>query len=125
MDGASKRWPHFFFTQEIKMKKLLLALTIALIPSISLADDIWIFSASWCGPCKSLKSFLKTYHKTLEDQGHRITIIDIDDNPELKRKYNVRVVPTTIVFDDNKDEKGRFSGFGRSSWPNWIQSTTK
>jgi thiol-disulfide isomerase/thioredoxin len=107
------------------MKKLLLTIAIILIPYASLADDIWIFSADWCGPCKSLKSFLKTYHKTLEDQGHRITIVDIDDNPELQRKYNVRAVPTTIVFGDNKNEKDRLEGFSRSGWPSWIQSKTK
>lgn len=68
---------------------------------------------------------MKTYHKTLEDQGHRITIIDIDDHPELKRKYKVGSVPTTVVFDDNKVEKDRLTGYSRSGWPAWIQKTTK
>lgn len=107
------------------MKKALIALLLALIPSISFADDIWIFSASWCGPCRSLKSFLKTYHSTLESQGHRLSFIDIDDNPDLAKKYNVSAVPTTIVFDDNKDEKGRLEGYSRSGWPSWVQKTTR
>lgn len=96
-----------------------------LIQPVSYADDIWIFSAEWCGPCNDLKDFLKTYHKTLENQKHRISIIDIDQNPEIAKKYNISVVPTTIIFDDNKDEKGRFKGFSQSNWPKWIQSTTR
>ena len=107
------------------MRKFLLILGLLLMPSTSNADDIWIFSATWCGPCKNLKNFLKTYHKTLEDQGHRISIIDIDDNPEIAKKYKVRAVPTTIVFDDNKNEKDRLSGFNQSNWPKWIQSATR
>lgn len=106
------------------MRKLILAFLLSISPALSFADDIWIFSADWCGPCRSLKSFLKTYHETLEEQGHRISIIDIDDNPELAKKYKVRLVPTTIVFDDNKNEKDRLSGFSSTGWPKWIQSTT-
>lgn len=107
------------------MKEILLALLLTLVSSYSFADDIWIFSASWCGPCKNLKSFLKTYHKTLKSEGHNISIIDIDFDKELKRKYQINAVPTTIVFDDNKIEKGRLEGYSKNVWTSWIKNTTK
>lgn len=107
------------------MKKILLALLLTLISSYSFADDIWIFSASWCQPCKNLKSFLKTYHKNLKERGHRLTFIDIDKDIELKREYGINAVPTTIVFDDNKDEKGRLEGFNNTVWKSWIEKTTR
>lgn len=107
------------------MKKILLAIVISLSSINSFADDIWIFSASWCQPCKSLKSFLKKYHKTLKESGHRLTFIDIDKDKELKREYGIDAVPTTIVFDDNKDEKGRLEGFNATVWKSWVEKTTR
>lgn len=107
------------------MKKLLLSLVLIFIPSLSYADDIWIFSATWCKPCRELKTFLKTYYRTLKNQGHRITIIDIDENTDLKKEYGITAVPTTIIFDDNNSEKARTSGFNKTIWRDWIQSNTK
>lgn len=107
------------------MRKILLTLVLSLFAASSFADDIWIFTASWCTPCKNLKSFLKDYHKVLKSKGHRLTLIDIDKDPELKKSYRVSNVPTTIVFDDNKDEKGRLEGFNEKFWPAWIQDKTR
>lgn len=107
------------------MKKILLAIVLSLFSSVSFANDIWIFTASWCTPCKNLKSFLKDYHEVLKSKGHRLTLIDIDKDPELKKRYRVSSVPTTIIFDDDKEENGRLEGFNRSFWPAWIQDKTR
>lgn len=107
------------------MKKIILALLLILIPSCCFADDIWIFTASWCTPCKNLKSFLKDHHKVLKSQGHRLTLIDIDKDPELKKSYRVSSVPTTIILDDDKEEKARLEGFSKNFWPAWIQDKTR
>ena len=59
------------------------------------------FFATWCGPCKTLAPILKQVKDSL---GERITIlkIDVDKNQELAAKYQVRGVPTMILFQNGK-----------------------
>jgi thioredoxin 1 len=59
------------------------------------------FFATWCGPCKMLAPILKDVKDSL---GERITIlkIDVDKNQELSSKYQVRGVPTMILFQNGK-----------------------
>jgi thioredoxin 1 len=59
------------------------------------------FFATWCGPCKTLAPILKQVKDNL---GERITIlkIDVDKNQELSSKYQVRGVPTIILFQNGK-----------------------
>ncbi|KAB1157720.1 thioredoxin [Flavobacterium luteum] len=59
------------------------------------------FYATWCGPCQMLSPVLKQVKDNL---GERITIIkiDTDKNQELASKYNVRGVPTMILFKNGK-----------------------
>ncbi len=59
------------------------------------------FFATWCGPCKTLAPILKQVKDNL---GERITIlkIDVDKNQELASQYQVRGVPTMILFQNGK-----------------------
>lgn len=59
------------------------------------------FFATWCGPCKTLAPILKQVKDNL---GERITIlkIDVDKNQQLASKYQVRGVPTMILFQKGK-----------------------
>ena len=59
------------------------------------------FFATWCGPCKTLAPILKHVKDNL---GERITIlkIDVDKNQELASKYQVRGVPTMVLFQNGK-----------------------
>ena len=59
------------------------------------------FFAEWCGPCKMLGPVLKQVKDTL---GERVSIIkiDVDKNQELAAKYNVRGVPTMLLFKNGK-----------------------
>jgi hypothetical protein len=60
------------------------------------------FTATWCGPCQSLK------HTTWADKGVDAALrdyvpvkIDIDREPDLARKYQVRAVPSFAVLGDD------------------------
>ncbi|MFQ3238141.1 MAG: thioredoxin 1 [Olleya marilimosa] len=59
------------------------------------------FFAEWCGPCKTMSPILKDVKDNLKD---RVSIIkiDVDKNQELASKYQVRGVPTLLLFKNGK-----------------------
>ena len=59
------------------------------------------FFATWCGPCKMLGPILKEVKDSL---GNRISIlkIDVDKNQQIASQYQVRGVPTMILFQNGK-----------------------
>ncbi|MGO4904157.1 thioredoxin [Flavobacterium sp. W20_MBD1_R3] len=59
------------------------------------------FFATWCGPCKTLGPILKQVKDSL---GDRISIIkiDVDKNQQISSQYQVRGVPTMILFQNGK-----------------------
>ena len=59
------------------------------------------FYADWCGPCKVLAPILKEVKESMGDSV-KIIKIDVDKNPSLAAKYQVRGVPTMIVFKEGK-----------------------
>ncbi len=59
------------------------------------------FSAEWCAPCKMLKPILKQVKDMLGDE-IKIIKIDTDKNPSLATKFQIRGVPTLILFKDGE-----------------------
>ena len=59
------------------------------------------FTADWCGPCKSMSPILKQLKSELKDS-ISIIKINIDKNQPLAAKYQVKGVPTFIIFKQGK-----------------------
>ena len=59
------------------------------------------FFADWCGPCKMMNPILKEVKDAL---GDRVSVIkiNVDTNKQLAAKYQVRGVPTLILFKAGK-----------------------
>ena len=63
-----------------------------------------LFSASWCGPCQTLKPVMEQVSKTIP-----VTKIDVDTDAQTVSDYGVRSVPTVILIKDGREVK-RFTG---------------
>ena len=59
------------------------------------------FYADWCGPCKTLAPIQKEVKGELGDR-LRVVKVDVDRNQEVAGRYQVRGVPTMILFKNGK-----------------------
>jgi len=57
------------------------------------------FYADWCGPCKMLEPTVKSL---AESTGAAVAKVDIDQNQPLAQQYQVRGVPTLLLFSDGE-----------------------
>jgi thioredoxin 1 len=57
--------------------------------------DFW---AAWCGPCKMIAPLLDEIAKESEGR-FRIAKVNIDDDPALMQRFDVRAVPTLLFFN--------------------------
>lgn len=55
------------------------------------------FFATWCGPCRVQGPILEDVKKHMGDKAN-VLKVDIDQNAALAAEYNVRSVPTLILF---------------------------
>lgn len=58
------------------------------------------FHATWCGPCKALAPVLEEV--AAADDSIKICKIDVDQAPELAKKYRVMSVPTLFVVKNGE-----------------------
>ena len=63
--------------------------------------DFW---AEWCGPCKVIAP---TIEKVSTEYADKLLVgkVDIDDNPTLAEQYQVRSIPTLMVFIEGEPQE--------------------
>lgn len=61
--------------------------------------DFW---ATWCGPCKMMGPVVDQIAEEMGESA-RICKVNVDEEPELARKYNVMSIPTFILFKDGSE----------------------
>ena len=74
--------------------------------------DFW---AEWCAPCKAMDPILDQLGEELAGKV-KIVKLDVDNNPSTTVKYNVRAMPTLIVFKDGEPVDYKV-GAGHIDWP--------
>ena len=105
------------------MKYIILSTILLLsITGKTCADNqLMIFGAAWCGPCQSLKKFIKESPDSFPDSYIKIEYLDIDKFPDVASKLNIKSLPTSIIYKDGK-LKSRKIGFQKTDYINWIQN---
>ena len=59
------------------------------------------FHALWCGPCKVQSPILQEIAGELGDR-IRVIKIDVDQNQEIANRYQIRSVPTLMIFKNGE-----------------------
>ena len=72
--------------------------------------DFW---AEWCGPCKAIAPLLE---EIAGEYAGKVTVakMNVDENPKTPMRFNVRSIPTLILFKNGKAE-GQKIGAGRKA----------
>lgn len=79
------------------------------------------FYAEWCGPCKRIGPVLEMVDDDLQGKV-QIYKVNIDKSPNLANRYQVKGVPTLVLFENGK-VKGKISGFrDKSAVKQFIES---
>ena len=81
--------------------------------------DFW---AEWCGPCKAIAPALEELAKQYEGK-LRIAKINIDHNQKTPRTYNVRGIPTLMIFKNGKVEATQIGAVSKGALAQLIEKT--
>jgi thioredoxin 1 len=81
---------------------------------IGAADEAVVvdFWAEWCGPCKMISPILEEL--ATEHAGKlRVAKLNVDENPDTARRFDVMSIPTLIVFQDGAPAKRMVGAKGK------------
>jgi thioredoxin 1 len=80
--------------------------------------DYW---AEWCGPCKAIAPILD---EVAREYGGKLKIakLNVDDNTEVPRKYNIRGIPTLMLFKNGNMEAMKVGALSKSQLTAFLDS---
>ena len=79
--------------------------------------DFW---AEWCGPCKMIAPIL---NEVADEYAGKIKIckVDVDSNPETAAKFNVRGIPTLLVFKNGTVEATKVGALSKAQLVEFVE----
>jgi thioredoxin 1 len=82
--------------------------------------DFW---AEWCGPCKAIGPALE---EIADNMGDEITIakLNIDENPSTPQAYNVRGIPTLLMFKNGEVVAEKIGAMPKSALEQWVSENS-
>ena len=78
--------------------------------------DFW---AEWCGPCKAIGPALEEISEVMGDKV-KITKLNIDENPSTPQTYNVRGIPTLLIFKNGEVAAEKIGAMPKSALEQWV-----
>ena len=61
--------------------------------------NVFYFTADWCGPCKTTRPIIEE----MKREGFEFQIIDADYEQLLVKRFEIKSVPTFILFENEKE----------------------
>jgi len=61
--------------------------------------DFW---APWCGPCRAMSPAVEAAAESLAGRA-KVYKVNVDDNPGVSPRFNLRGIPTLILFKDGRE----------------------
>ena len=80
--------------------------------------DFW---APWCGPCIAMAPFFEAAARQLEPQW-RFAKLNTEDEPAPAARFNIRSIPTLIVFRSGKEIARQSGAMDAASLTRWLTS---
>lgn len=80
--------------------------------------DFW---AEWCGPCKAISPLLDDIAPNYAGR-LKIAKVNVDQSRDIPAKYNVRGIPTLILFKDGNAEATKVGAVSRTQLTAFIDS---
>jgi thioredoxin 1 len=81
--------------------------------------DFW---APWCGPCRAIAPHVEALADAYQGKV-RVGKINLDDNPQVPRQYNIRSIPTLLVFKEGKVVDQVVGAVGKDKLEEMVKKT--